>query len=208
MYLHQDTNFVPPPFLLYFPGKHDLTIVGSSIVHWAERRARSERASWSRLTATTTHWDGRRGMRWYQLSAVCSQLAKASSHPQWLIIHLGGNDLASIPLLELILTMQKDINRFSELFPETCVVWSDILPRATYRGAVSNAKVEKARKSLNNAMRTHMPKINGEVIHHPNIQWDAHHLFRKDGVHLNDTGNDIFLKNIVQALNGFFELEL
>jgi hypothetical protein len=90
------------------------------------------------------------------------------------------------------------------MFPETCLVWSDVLPRAVYRGARSNAKVEKARKSLNNAMKHYMPQCNGRVIHHHNIQWDAHHLFRRDGVHLNNIGNDVLLTNITDALAKLF----
>ena len=108
--------------------------------------------------------------------------------------------MASTPLKNLILSIQKDVKAYSNLFPETCIIWSDILPRAAYRGAISNAKVEKSRKSLNNAMKLYMPRINGEVIHHKNIQWDAHHLYRRDGVHLNDMGNDVMLGNITQAM--------
>ena len=100
----------------------------------------------------------------------------------------------------LIQMIQKDVKAYSNLFPETCIIWSDILPRAAYRGAISNAKVEKSRKSLNNAMKLYMPRINGEVIHHKNIQWDAHHLYRRDGVHLNDMGNDVMLGNITQTM--------
>ena len=77
------------------------------------------------------------------------------------------------------------MSKLANMFPESCMVWSDVLPRATYRGAVSNAKVEKARKSLNTAMKSFMPKINGICIHHQNIQWNSHHLFRNDGVHMN-----------------------
>jgi lysophospholipase L1-like esterase len=178
----------------------DLAIVGSSIVYWAERRARSVRAKWSLLTATTTHWDGRRGMVWSQLNAACERMATANKHPRWLIIHLGGNDLASTPLKTLIQKIQKDVMSYSKFFPQTCIIWSDILPRATYRGAISNAKVEKSRKSLNNSMKLYMPRINGAIIQHRNIQWDAHHLYRKDGVHLNDAGNDVMLGNITQAM--------
>ena len=131
---------------------------------------------------------------------ACERLAKADKHPRWLIIHLGGNDLASTPLKNLISMIQKDVKAYSNLFPEMCIIWSDILPRAVYRGARSNAKVDKARKSLNNAMKLYMPQINGEVIHHRNIQWDAHHLYRRDGVHLNNMGNDVMLGNITQAM--------
>ena len=175
--------------------------MGSSIVHWASRRAADTRARWRLLTSTTTHWHGRRGMRWSQLSEACETMAKADKHPRWLIIHLGGNDLASIPLKHLIELIQKDMKAYSKVFPETCLVWSDILPRATYRGARSNAKVEKSRKCLNNAMKLFMPLVAGRSIQHGNIKWNACHLYRNDGVHMNNEGNDVLLKNITLAMN-------
>ena len=132
-------------------------------------------------------------MVWSQLNAVCERLAKENKHPRWLIKHLGGNDLASTHLQNLISMIQKNVKAYSNLFPETCIIWSDILPRAVYRGARSNAKVDKASVGC-------MPQINGEVIHHKNFQWDAHHLYRRDGVHLNDMGNDVMLGNIRQAM--------
>ena len=126
---------------------------------------------------------------------ACETLARADKHPRWLIIHLGGNDLASVPLKKLIAMIQKDMKSYSFLFPETCLIWSDILPRATYRGARSNAKI-----SLNNAMKLFMPQIKGQIIHHGNIQWDAHHLYRRDGVHMNNEGNDVLLTNMTNAM--------
>ena len=194
------TKILGPPSFLYFSENHDLTIVGSSIVHWAARRASDTRARWRLLSATTTHWHGRRGMVWSQLSTACETLVRADRHPHWLIIHLGGNDLASVPLKQLIEMIQKDMKSYSFLFPETCLIWSDILPRATYRGARSNAKIEKARKSLNNAMKLFMPQINGQIIQHGNIQWNAHHLYRRDGVHMNNEGNDVLLTNMTNAM--------
>ena len=121
---------------LYFSVNHDLTIVGSSIVHWAARRAGDTHARWRLLTATTTHWHGRRGMVWSQLSAACETLARADKHPRWLIIHLGGNDLASTPLKNLISMVQKDIkyihfynnNQFFKLHQEAKPSLAYLLP--------------------------------------------------------------------------------
>ena len=77
----------------------------------------------------------------------------------------------------------------------------DILPRATYRGARSNAKIEKARKCLNNSMKIFMPQIAGRIIQHGNIQWNEHHLYRRDGIHMNNEGNDVLLNNMTMAMN-------
>ena len=130
---HQKINFckmrivqtISAPIFLYFSENHDLAIVGSSIMHWSARRGSDTRARWRLLSATTTHWHSRRGMRWSQLSAACETLARADRHPRWLIIHLGGNDLASVPLRQLIEMIQKDMKSYSLLFPETCLIWLD-----------------------------------------------------------------------------------
>ena len=42
-------------------------------------------------------------------------------------------------------------------------------------------------------MRAFIKKANGKAVRHPEIQWYFSELFRQDGVHLNDRGNDAFL---------------
>ena len=100
--------------------------------------------------------------------------------------------------------IQRDIKSYAIMFQETGIVWSDVLPRAGYRGARFNVKVENPRKSLNYAMKHYMPQFNGQVIHHHNIQWNARHLYRRDGVHLNNMGNDVLLANITDAMAKLF----
>ena len=146
----------------------------------------------------TLVWQARHGMEPTQRGVQA--IGKSGQAPPLADYTPGGNDLASVPLKQLIAMIQKDMKLYSLMFPETCLIWSDILPRATYRGARSNAKVEKARKCLNNAMKIFMPQIAGHIIQHGNIQWDAHHLYRRDGVHMNNDGNDVLLTNMTNAM--------
>ena len=47
-------------------------------------------------------------------------------------------------------------------------------------------------------MRAHNRKFGGKSIRHHRINWNMPHLFRNDGVHLNDLGNDIPLVGVSQ----------
>ena len=64
-----------------------------------------------------------------------------------------GNDLEKKPLHELISCAQINLRYVASVSPGTKVIWSDILPRIQYRGAMSNASMEVARKSYNKEMR-------------------------------------------------------
>ena len=42
-------------------------------------------------------------------------------------------------------------------------------------------------------MRAYIRKLGGKAIRHQEIKWNLPHLFRPDGVHLNDMGNDVLI---------------
>lgn len=152
------------------------------------------------MTSPSTHWHGSRGMNWCQLLDTAQKLLRYKGPPGRLIIHLGGNDLASTPLKELIHKVKTDLQTLKVLMPDTHIVWSDITARHTYRHALSNPKVEKARKTLNNKVHVMICQLEGSFVRHPALKWDACDLYRPDGVHLSDTGNDILLKDWQNAI--------
>ena len=90
-----------------------------------------------------------------------SDLAHTNNHPDEIILHAGGNDLASVTLKDLMETIKKDLTSISQLLPNTKIIWSDVLPRRSYRGAQSSAKVERSRKALNSAIRKHVKELGG-----------------------------------------------
>lgn len=51
-----------------------------------------------------------------------------------IVLQLDGNDLATVKQGKLIRKIKKDINYIATVFPSTQVVWSDILPRLSWRG--------------------------------------------------------------------------
>lgn len=182
------------PQLIYVPGQRTW-IIGSSLVHWASCRAKVRRKAVPALSKPSTSWHGERGMRWKQLLPKVRSLLKEEQPPQILLLHLGGNDLVSTSLRMLIQEIKKDLSKIKQLMPNTRILWSDIVARIQYRGAKSNAKTEKARKSLNSTVHAHISKLDGLCIRHPQINWTCTELYRNDGVHLSKRGNDALLQN-------------
>ncbi|CAG2204727.1 unnamed protein product [Mytilus edulis] len=124
--------------------------------------------------------------------------------PQILIIHLGSNDLGLIKEKELIEQIRLDIMRLHVLLPNLSLVWSEILPRRYWHLAKNQVAINSTRKRVNAAVQYIQEELNhGLVICHPNIKAQDRDLFRLDGVHLSDVGNDVFLNNVQGALELF-----
>ena len=121
-------------------------------------------------------------------------LLQTKPAPDMLFIHLGGNDLVTTHLGKLTKQAQGDVRTLAKLCPETMLIWSDALPRIRYRGAVTQNKVEKTRKTFNSSMRAYTRKMGGKSVRHHQIKWNIKQQFRHDGVHLNVLGNDILIK--------------
>ena len=147
------------------------------------------------LTRSNITWHGQRGMKWQQLLPKMQHMLRSAAAPTWICLHLGGNNLASIPLRALTAMALQDFRTLHNMLPNTLLIWSDVLPRVHYRGAQSDAKMEKARKTFNSAIKKHVSAMNGF------IQWNTPLIFRPDGVHLNNRGNDIFISDLAACLN-------
>ena len=177
--------------------------MGSSIVFWASQRSKRDTKRWTVLTAQEGEWHGERGMGWSRFRPKLDTLLQKAPPPQWLCVLLGSNDLGSKPLHELISCAQINLNYVATVSPDTKIIWSDILPRTQYRGAPSNARMEVARKSYNKKMRRFVKDMGGKCIKHPGIQWNNPEIFRRDGVHMNDLGNDVLNAGFQDALVQF-----
>ncbi|XP_077781463.1 uncharacterized protein LOC144327170 [Podarcis muralis] len=180
-------------------------ICGHSIVHWARVRSAScdltpnlGLPSWVRVS-----WFSRRGMRWEELMSLLKERVSVFGPPNILIIQLGENDLANRKSVDLLWNMKKDLDELAALCPGTTLFWSSLLKRMVWRGAHDIMAIEKSRKLLNRVIAR---KVNGLVISHDSIRIGDQTLFRDDGVHLSDRGNDIWLDNIVSSIKDWLQL--
>jgi len=65
------------------------------------------------------------------------------------------------------------------------------------------ARVDLARKRVNQAIKSFLIKNGGMVVGHPTIRISELELFRHDGVHLSDKGNAVYLNDMQSAMESF-----
>ena len=175
----------------------DIWIVGSSIVHWLERHLTATRSA--RFTRTLgldcqVHWMGRRGMRWEQLVPLLRRTSGPA--PAVMVIHLGGNNLGSQSGCSLLRSIRRDLDCIHWMFPDTMVLFSDIIQRRVYRSQARGRSaygIERSRRFVNAGVAGFMRRVG---VANSNIRHDQD-VFRRDGVHLNRRGNELFLENVL-----------
>ncbi|XP_061479346.1 uncharacterized protein LOC133383184 isoform X2 [Rhineura floridana] len=188
--------------LLSIPIPVRIALCGHSILFWAHRRASSSAPGTQlQLSATATvHWVARRGMLWDAfLPSVC-RIMSSMDWPHILLIHLGENDLVQSPGVDLLLKVTRDLTWLLNSYPRLIIVWSDMLVRRVWRGAIHPNRIDRSRKWVNRKIRALVLSLGGAFIPHDRIRFHAPHLFRGDGVHLSDQGCDLFLEDIMKGL--------
>lgn len=180
-------------------------IVGSSIIYWAEQRTFDREISNLDLDylGIKIYWKGIRGMKWESLITILESMSHLPE-PDVLVIHLGSNDIMSIESRVLIQLMKHDLQIIRGMFPETVIVFSEILARLKWRGNESPEEGEQRRTLVNKKICKHLIKRGGFVISHPGVSVEMLDLFRIDGVHMNNKGNDVLIDEFGIALENYF----
>ena len=186
----------------------EVWIVGDSIIRWSAHhilvKGPDDPEFNLGLSMCNIAWKGFSGLRLSQfIERFNSIQMRCKDHPSVLVIHLGTNDLVSTPIQNIQWTIQQCLDFVYSRFPGILVVFSEVLPRVHYPGAISHDKVEKARKTLNRRVRSLLGRVGGHVIRHPSIKRESTHLFRHDGVHLSVEGLGLFLKDLQEGLRYF-----
>ncbi len=76
-------------------------------------------------------------------------LLKTKRPPAIVLIHVGTNDLIKIDEYGLRQQVSVLLRDLEWQFPESVLIWSDILPRVHYKGARSQSAVERKRRTIN-----------------------------------------------------------
>lgn len=135
-------------------------------------------------------------MKWAQMLTEVITISRVASPPVILVLHAGGNDLCFMRVSELLTLMRADLDRAMGLFAEVIVVWSEMIPRVLWQGARDAWAVDRARRTVNARMARFIRSRGGVVVRHRQLEGDNRRLMRRDGVHLNDIGLDIFLSGL------------
>ena len=89
-------------------------------------------------------WFGVRGMSWEQFDSLFENKLKSSPPPNYLLVHLGSNDLGLIPGIELFHPIKCSFLRCKVLAPNMTIIWSDMLPRLYWHNAKSVRNIDSA----------------------------------------------------------------
>ncbi|XP_054830943.1 uncharacterized protein LOC129326671 [Eublepharis macularius] len=180
--------------------KRRILICGHSMVFWAAHQARRS-AVGSQLGLSewaAVEWQGRRGLRWPGLLPLL--FGRSGPVPHILVIHLGGNDLGLLHGRALSLQAKWDLREILRRWPDVLIMWSAMLPRRVWREARDRRAIERARMKANRAIQKALGDGLGVYLPHPRIRAEVAGLYRKDGVHLSEAGNQIFLNDLRQGL--------
>ncbi|KAI5615846.1 hypothetical protein C0J50_10730 [Silurus asotus] len=109
-------------------------------------------------------WDGEGGRRWeHLLPLLHEKQAATDSDPDVMIIHLGVNSIGrpGTNRVDLICRMKSDIKEAHMFFPNTKIMFSDILPHRDWRHQTSTSGygMERTRRWLNGAMSGYMMEL-------------------------------------------------
>lgn len=146
----------------------------------------------------TVWWQGYSGLTIQLLSKKLSLLRRVNgSAPDLLFVHCGGNDLGRHSTVFIMNTLERILITLNRTFPETKIVFSQILPRTKWRFSNNTKAMEHARRRINSFMRGKTRLFGGCFLNH-NIK--KCHL-DVDGVHLADSGNDLFVRKFSECIS-------
>lgn len=131
-------------------------------------------------------------MRLHDLRQTLSFLHNSWPQPDIVIFHVSGNDIGSRHTLDIISQLKWEFLQLNSLFPNTVLIFSEIVPRLLWLEDPASRYCEKIRKRINRALAKFMPSINGISYRHVDLEGGVRGLYRSDKVHLSDIALDIF----------------
>ena len=123
--------------------------------------------------------------------------------PAIIFIHLGTNDLGVIDQFCIRQEIASSLQLCKDHYPSSIIVWSDILPRLFYFGARSQKAMERQRRYLNRWANSQCQRIGAHRQHHVQFKGQDYSLYRYDGIHLSNKGNQHFRSDILESIQSF-----
>lgn len=187
----------------------NIWILGSSIIRDAFRAARSRPGGLNlgleRLNPNLNiWWQGYAGLRIQQVhSHIQKMLNLTENPPTILVLHVSGNNIGHTRIGNLRIQVKELILWLKDVLPGTTIVWSQILPRTSWRFSNNLKAMERCRYRLNNFIAYTVIANGGRYIHYPDLRLNIARFLKQDGVHLTDLGTEVLLNNLQGGLEQF-----
>ncbi|XP_042315071.1 uncharacterized protein LOC121926287 isoform X1 [Sceloporus undulatus] len=177
--------------------RHRVLICGHSMVFWTARQARRSHFG-SQLGLSDKaiiEWRGKRALRWHRLLHLLFGESQCLP-PHVLVIHLGGNDLGFVKDKALVLQAIHNMRLIRERCPFITLIWSAMLPHQVWKCGCDPHILNRARRWVNNKIHNAMNGGLGFYLAHDDIMLLRPELYRADGIHPSEVGNQIFLRDL------------
>ncbi|KAJ1163867.1 hypothetical protein NDU88_004319 [Pleurodeles waltl] len=115
--------------------------------------------------------------------------------PALIILHVGGNDLATIGRRSVFVDSMVEISWLAKRCPGAVIAWSHIIPRRIWRSGRSAKALNESARRLNSRMKRLLNISVLRTVGHGCLQGEA--MFHEDGVHLSDGGHTVFDENLI-----------
>ena len=115
-----------------FLGPRTIWFIGSSIVHWTNKKATSRPGGHYlglQHKGCRIVWLGQKGMRWGEFYSVVNERLNLHPLPSFIVIQLGSNDIGLMTVNKLFSDIECDLLRLHTLYPDIKFIWSEILMR-------------------------------------------------------------------------------
>ncbi|XP_030060427.1 uncharacterized protein LOC115470933 [Microcaecilia unicolor] len=142
-----------------------------------------------------------KGVRSDELLPALLRQAEVQPCPDALVIHLGSNDFEQISGIRLIKCIKKDLVFLNTTYPNTKIIWSDILPNRRRR---HEKCLDRSRKKVNKQISDFVRSLGGMQVRHEFFSAECASLYKQDGVQLSDIGNDLFNMMMQGAIKSAF----
>lgn len=181
-------------------------VLGSSIVKRAFLHSRTRPGGVTLgLDKVNFWWQGYSGLGLKSLKHKLGTLQKVwdGPKPDFILVHCGANDLGKLKVYSILRVIDDVMKFFKEHFPQSRIIWSQLLPRKNWRYSKHVIAMENARKRINRYGATKVLESNGCYLLHPDLAIFNETLFDNDGVHLSTLGNDLFLNQLRAGIDTF-----
>ena len=139
------------------------------------------------------------GMSSYCFVSLLHSMINCFELPYAVLIHCGGNDTGIEPCGKLLFDMKFMFFVISQMFPGSKIMFSNILPKLSWRHSENLKPMNDTWKRLNRGLKSYLKKIRYYTIVYANFEDKHPSLFDNDGIHLSFIGNDIFMHAMQSA---------
>ena len=176
--------------------------VGSSIIKHAHPAAISRPGGPNlSIPGLDIWWQGYSGLRLVTTKYRIRTLARLQDPPHYILLHIGGNDIGVTKLREIMTEASSLLHYIRMRLPNVRIIWSQILPRTSWRSSDNVKAMNDTRIRLNSYIaKLVLTQYSGYYIKHPTLTENMDTMLWDDGVHLNKTGNDVFLNSLQAGL--------